>query len=547
MNFNNVQFKLKSLIFNNWVILITIFLVSECVVNPTGNFPLNDDWAYAKSVETLSNKHVFDIGWWPAMSLLTHTLWGFIFIKIFGFSFFVLRLSILCLSLITILYVEKFIYQLVQSKLTALLGALCLFFNPLFFNLSNSYMTDVSFLSFFFFSIYHYHQFFLHAKRISLIWLTFFALATIFVRQLGLIIPLSLLVVNGVRFFLSKEKYLEFIFAIVLCGICFLTLYIFERHYVPKLIDKAPYQGIFFSKTKSKISLDFKNLFMTFVYVTTVFYYYSGLFLFPILGFSALRIIKNFIRSKLIITVPLFLFFLFFLSKTHFWYPIGNLIYNCGLGVELTFDVFLLKINENHAEVNAFTSILKLISIIGSLLFTLFLLSRLNSNLKITKEILLRHHFSIWIIILFLSYSFLISVSYGFFDRYSLLPALLICIFFFKYINIKIHVLNSLFVAIFAYFSIFATKDYFNFHKANQDLANYLKIEKNIKPENINAGFEDFLWNLYDSTSIKKFESKSQEYCISFGDAPNYHKIKEFNYQRYFPYRNEKLYILKKD
>jgi hypothetical protein len=73
--------------------LFLVFLLAEVFVNPTGNFPLNDDGVYTVALKEWEDTGRLNIGAWPAMTLLTHLAWGRVFTGLFGFSFFVLRLS----------------------------------------------------------------------------------------------------------------------------------------------------------------------------------------------------------------------------------------------------------------------------------------------------------------------------------------------------------------------------------------------------------------------------------------------------------------------
>lgn len=99
----------------NIFILLIIFLIVEVIINPIGEFCLNDDWVYAASVKTLLSKGVFEIGSWPAMTLYAHVLWGFVFVKLFGFSFTVLRFSILVLSFVTLCITERLFFQMTKK------------------------------------------------------------------------------------------------------------------------------------------------------------------------------------------------------------------------------------------------------------------------------------------------------------------------------------------------------------------------------------------------------------------------------------------------
>ena len=129
----------------NIFLLLIIFLIVEVFLNPIGEFCLNDDWAYAASVKEFLNKGKFDIGSWPAMTLFVHVLWGSLFAKAFGFSFTILRISVLVLSFVCLCITEKLIFRLTSNQWFAFTMSLLMLFNPIFLCLSNSFMTDVSF------------------------------------------------------------------------------------------------------------------------------------------------------------------------------------------------------------------------------------------------------------------------------------------------------------------------------------------------------------------------------------------------------------------
>src|SRR5689334_10088256 len=78
------------------ICLITILWVFMVIlVNPIGDFPLNDDWAYGWTVKTLLETGSFVLSDWTAANLLPQALWGILFCLPFGFSFTALRFSTL--------------------------------------------------------------------------------------------------------------------------------------------------------------------------------------------------------------------------------------------------------------------------------------------------------------------------------------------------------------------------------------------------------------------------------------------------------------------
>jgi hypothetical protein len=77
-----------------WPLLLAlIWTFMVIVVNPVGNFPLNDDWAYGYSVQALVENGQLRFSDWTASNLFGQVLWGALFCLPFGFSFTALRLS----------------------------------------------------------------------------------------------------------------------------------------------------------------------------------------------------------------------------------------------------------------------------------------------------------------------------------------------------------------------------------------------------------------------------------------------------------------------
>ena len=109
------------------------------------NFPLNDDWAYARVVRNLIETGRYELTTWCGMPLLPQAIWGVLFSGALGFSFNSLRLSTLVLAVVTIVLLEKWIRSSGVAPLQAILGVCLIGFNPVFFTLANSFMTDVPF------------------------------------------------------------------------------------------------------------------------------------------------------------------------------------------------------------------------------------------------------------------------------------------------------------------------------------------------------------------------------------------------------------------
>ena len=78
------------------LLLISLsYIILIVLVNPIGDFPINDDWAYARSVLSLVEDGEFHLLGWGAMTLVSQVVWGALWVKLFGFSFDVLSLRVL--------------------------------------------------------------------------------------------------------------------------------------------------------------------------------------------------------------------------------------------------------------------------------------------------------------------------------------------------------------------------------------------------------------------------------------------------------------------
>ena len=127
----------------NVCLIVGIWILMAVLVNPIGDFPLNDDWAYGWSVKVLVETGDFRLSDWTAVNLLPQVLWGAVFSLPGGFSFTALRFSTLTLGLVGVLATYGLLREIKASPGVSLVGALVVALNPIYFALSNSFMSDV--------------------------------------------------------------------------------------------------------------------------------------------------------------------------------------------------------------------------------------------------------------------------------------------------------------------------------------------------------------------------------------------------------------------
>jgi hypothetical protein len=125
------------------VLITAVWIAMILLVNPIGDFPLNDDWAYAWSVRTLLESGEFRLSDWAAVNLLPQVLWGALFCLPFGFSFTALRFSTLTLGLLGLFATYGVLREAKATPGLSLGGTLVVALNPIYFALANTFMSDV--------------------------------------------------------------------------------------------------------------------------------------------------------------------------------------------------------------------------------------------------------------------------------------------------------------------------------------------------------------------------------------------------------------------
>jgi len=125
---------------------LAAFVAAIVFVNPLRDMPLEDDWAYAWSVERLVETGRFEAHDWAAANPVLLVYWGWLFSTLFGFSFAVLRVSTLVLAMVgwVAFYFLAKHHGLDDDEAGVL--ALALFASPLVFRFSLTFMSDVPFL-----------------------------------------------------------------------------------------------------------------------------------------------------------------------------------------------------------------------------------------------------------------------------------------------------------------------------------------------------------------------------------------------------------------
>ena len=129
-----------------YFLIVAVYAGLILLVNPRGEFPLNDDWCYARSAFRLGLENRLVVDEFSAPNLVGQAFYGGLLINLFGGSFLILRLSTLALSCGLACMLWKCLSELGISPGITWLAVLCWIFNPVQFCLSFTYMTEIPFL-----------------------------------------------------------------------------------------------------------------------------------------------------------------------------------------------------------------------------------------------------------------------------------------------------------------------------------------------------------------------------------------------------------------
>ena len=124
-------------------LLLALQIALFALIEPRGEFPLNDDWAYAHSVLWLLAEQRVRLSDWIAMNLLPQTLAGGATAALFGFSFSALRHLTQAIALLGSVGMLWLFRAAGLTPTQAALAAIATVTTPWWLELANSYMSDV--------------------------------------------------------------------------------------------------------------------------------------------------------------------------------------------------------------------------------------------------------------------------------------------------------------------------------------------------------------------------------------------------------------------
>jgi len=440
-------------------IVIAVYIITILLINPWGNFLVNDDFYYLNQIKA------FRLGILKKSALISPTFilqgyLGLIWSYIFGLSYVSLRVLTIIVSILCLIFLDKALLQLNVNKEIRTLTLFLICFNPYFFASSLTFMTENYFLLLVLLSFYFFLKFISSNKNKYLLYSSIAGGLSIMIRQYGAVLLVAYLV-----FYLTTNKKIDYRKIIYLL--------------IPYIV--LGYLGVFYPKFESihypksfDISLFFTNFESFFFRIKNISYLsYIGYFLIP---FSIPTFFGRKIKTK-ILSLPVALILTHNIFNRNV-FEVGNIFYLEGLYAKTAINIRISILNNTAFKL--FLSLLISISVIN---IVLVLIKNLYDYLKkiqssnITK---IEGQKGLTLLLL-LGFYLIVMVTDRVYDRYLLnffVFLLIFCAIYMDRANFKIRFPTYAFSILLIIISFLLTFDYYRQTDLKWKLSE--KVEKEI-------------------------------------------------------------------
>ena len=200
----------------NWLILSAVWVALIVLANPSGEFPLNDDWVYALAVKSILATGQFRLPSPATANAYAQVWWGALFCLPLGFSFTALRVSTIVLGLFGVFALYESLKEVGAGARMALVGALVLECDPIYFGHACGFMTDVPFTALAIIGLFLMLRGLRREQAALIVASVLILFAGVLVRQLAAVVLLGFAVGYLVRFEITRGNLLRAAVPVVL-------------------------------------------------------------------------------------------------------------------------------------------------------------------------------------------------------------------------------------------------------------------------------------------------------------------------------------------
>lgn len=536
--------------------ITVIWIAMIAAANPIGDFPLNDDWVYGLVVRSLLETGHYHFPSSASANLGPQAYWGALFCVPFGFSFTALRFSTLTLGLVGSIGQFYLVKELGETRRTAMLGALVLIVNPLYFGLANSFMTDVPFTSTVIISLYFFVRGFKRDSVASLGVGLLFAFAAILIRQLGLVVLIGFSAAYVLKFGARPTKLLTALL-VPFAGA------VLHFGYQEWLVSSGRMGALSLHADVANTQLPSLWVARLTLVVTLT---YVGFFLFPfIVSFYRERLHESPGQTRGTYALTSFAILLFALL---WWQGLlmpssENVLTKYGLGPLTLRDTFILGLNTPSIPpiVELFWIAATAIGVIGGVALiyrlswvgyrTLFNADAGKSRLEpwVVAIILLAP--AAYLVILLVA-----SARVRVFDRYLVVFVPFCVLLFSSFANRGLKARANptaaiIMLAAYAALSVAATHDYLSWNRTRWIALGSLLANTTVQASSIDGGYEFNGWYLSNTKHVRTNEKSwwwvvDDKYMVTSGPVPGYVELHRYSFRRWFLGEDSNVFVLQR-
>jgi Dolichyl-phosphate-mannose-protein mannosyltransferase len=454
--------------------LTLLFLLLAWAVNPYGNFPLSDDWCYGPAVfQLVRTGHVNPVRIWLP-TVLGQIYLAYPFCLMLGQNYQALRVFGMVMALLGI-WGSYALSRLVGApRSLAFLAGLAVLCNPMFFELSLTFMTDVPFFAVTVWSFWLSWRLLHRRSFIDTAVLTLASILAVMIRQFGIVLPTAFAIAQMLRYKRLNKDVLLSALPLACASFC-LALLSYIRQ---QIFSHSDYQ--FDTIMVALTSLQtFAPLLLEKV---PLWLMYVGLFALPlvVVSFASLNIRKRLIIAVLSLELTLLL--------VYSGGAIGSgpiVLYTFGIGPCMfqNPELALPHLPQAIWALVTFAAVLSgfcILWVIGSECRKLFVQ---KSDAGESASIL-------FILLSILFFSLAVSTTMATYDRYYLpilVPILMLICWRVRHADLRRanYIWAILVCVVFAYFAVTATHDYFAWNRAQWQLTFRVMQERRLQPGSI--------------------------------------------------------------
>lgn len=548
------------------LLLTTLWVAMVGLTQPNGDFPLNDDWVYGLSVKSILSSGRFQLLDWSLATGLPQAYLGALLSWLFGFSFTVLRWSTLVLGLGGVFATYGLLRALNANPRIALLGAASIAINPMYFALSNSFMTDVPFYALAVASLTATVHGFQSRQAGWLLLGTLISFPAILTRQFGLVLPLGF----ALAYLWTRQPTLRTA-AIALAPLALgLTFYLLLQHWLAahvRVLTATESESNRLLEALVRLPTQLPAVFRNGVLV----FQYTGLFVLPsavvVFGIelSTVSSAKRYRRwGSLLAWVSVLGGIV--VGKELFMPSTGNVMTPFGIGPLTLKDSFFLKTNQPvvPAALQLCWAAITGLSVLGAALLADLAWYRISSSISQIRAMGWRAAGALPALMLTTVGAYvllIVAIVPSYFDRY-----MLFCIPFALALLLPpqsptgaarptwqgIRRVAYFMIAASAAFSVAGTHDYLAWNRKRWAALSELTEIRGVPPSRIDGGYEFNGWHLYQPGGPRMNTGKSwwwvddDAYIVASGPISGWREVAAYPFWRWLTQTESRIVILQR-